>query len=143
MAITQAEKYRLCLAGEFGVCSELSKLGYDVNITMGNAKAVDVVLFKNGSCVRIEVKTSRSSRFVTNFFQKYYDPSEGIHPDFWVLVHIDKDNKSHYYILSHQEMGDVQMKRNGMTAWAKVDGCDNVLLKDVKGYGEGMWDKIK
>lgn len=143
MAKTQEEKYRLSLAGEYGVCSELSKRGYDVSLTMGNAKSVDVFVFKQDNvCRRIEVKTSRSTKFVTGFFRKYHDISQGHHPDIWILVHIDKNNLSHYYILTHQEMGDVQMHRNGQTQWQhNPNGVDNVFLKHILPY-ENNWDKI-
>ena len=135
-------KYHLSLAGEYGVCSELSKRGFDVSMTLGNAKAVDVwVLRNNGSYARIEVKTTRGKKFVTGFFQKYYNVSNPSHPDFWVLVYIDVNDVSHYYILTHQEMGNLQMVRNGMTTWAPVNGVDNVLLRDVKTF-EDDWDKI-
>lgn len=142
MAKNQKEKQRLSMAGEYGVCAELSKRGFDASITFGNAKAVDILVsFPDNSYKRIEVKTSRSKRFVTGFFQKYYDQSQTQHPDYWVLVYIDKDFISHYYILTHEEMGRVQMKRNKMNDWAQVNGCDNVLLKDIKQF-ENQWDKI-
>lgn len=131
------------MAGEYGVCSELSKRGFDVSLTMGNAKSVDVFVFKqNNVCRRIEVKTSRSTKFVTGFFRKYYNMSQGHHPDIWILVHIDEKNLSHYFILTHQEMGNVQMHRNKQTQWQQnLKGVDNVLLKDIKQY-ENNWNII-
>lgn len=141
MAKNQFGKQLLGMAGEYGVCAELSKRGFDANITMGNAKATDVVIFlEDKSFRRIEVKTTRSTRFVTGFFQKYYDKDK-IHPDFWILVQIDAENVSHYFILTHEEMGKVQMDRNEMDKWEKIDGCDNVLLKDIEQF-EDKWDKI-
>lgn len=110
---------------------------------MGNSKAVDIfVHLDDGSFKRIEVKTTRSNRFVTGFFQKYYDKSRNDHPNFWVLVFIDSENISHYYILSHEEMGRAQMEMNGMTEWEKVIGCDNVKRSMVTQY-ENAWEKIK
>jgi hypothetical protein len=59
-----------------------------------------------------------------------------------VLVYIDKNNMSHYYVLSHQEMAAEQMRRNGMSQWAHVqNGVDNVLVRDLSNY-ENAWDKI-
>ncbi len=143
MAKTQNEKYQLSMAGEYGVCSELSKRGFDVSITMGNAKATDVLIFmENNTFRRIEVKTSRNTRFVTGFFQKYFDKDQPIHPDFWILVQIDTENVSHFYILTHEEMGEVQMKRNEMDKWEKIEGCDNVLLRDIEPFQE-KWEKIE
>ena len=142
MAKSSVEKYKLSMAGEYGVCAELLKRGFDASITMGNAKATDVMIFLDDkSFRRIEVKTTRSTRFVTGFFQKYYDKDK-IHPDFWALVQIDEENNSHYYILTHEEMGEVQMKRNEMDKWEKIDGCDNVLLRDLDSFKE-QWDKFE
>ena len=130
------------MTGEYCVCAELLKRGYNASITMGNAKAVDIVVFlQDNTYKRIEVKTSRNKRFVTGFFQKYYDKSR-IHPDFWIFVHIDTENMSHYYILTHEEMGEVQMKRNEMDNWEKIEGCDNVLLCDLELFKD-KWDIIE
>lgn len=145
----QREKQFLGLAGEYGVCAELSKRGIPCSLTFGNAKAADVLVFgKQGqkSCYIIEVKTSKSTRFVTNFFQKYGDKNKQPHPDFWVIVHIDEKDEnltSSYHILTHEEMGQVQMERNKMTKWEPAPkGCDNVLLQHIKQF-EGKWDTIK
>lgn len=133
------DKYKLSMAGEYGVCAELCKRGFDASITFGNMKATDIIiLMLDKTYKRIEVKTSRETRFVTGFFQKYFDKSR-IHPDFWVLVHIDAENVSHYHILTHEEMANVQMKRNEMADWEKIVGCDNVLLRDLEPYKE-KWE---
>lgn len=142
MVTSQAKKYQLSMVGEYSVCAELLKRGYHASITMGNAKAVDIiVLMEDKTYRKIEVKTSRNTRFVTSFFQKYYERSLTLHPDFWILVHIDNANQSHYYILTHREIGDLQMKRNKMDVWEKIRGCDNVLLKDIEQF-ENQWEKI-
>ena len=142
MAKSSTEKYNLSMAGEYGFCAELCKRGYDASITFGNMKATDIIiLMPDKTYRRIEVKTSRETRFVTGFFQKYFDKSR-IHPDFWVLVQIDEENMSHYYILTHEEMGEVQMKRNEMDKWEKIEGCDNVLLRDLDPFKE-KWDKFE
>lgn len=44
------------LAGEFFVAAELAKRGYTVAITLGNAKAVDLIAERNGRAVCIQVK---------------------------------------------------------------------------------------
>ena len=144
MAKNQSGKQLLGMTGEYSVCAELLKRGYNASITMGNAKAVDiVVLLQDNTYRRIEVKTTQGTKFVTNFFQKkYFDPSQS-HPDYWVLVHVDSNNNSRFFVLTHQEMGDVQMQRNGMNSWAQNQGgVDNVLLKHIIVF-ENQWDKIK
>lgn len=138
-----ANRYNIGMAGEFGVCSELYKRGYNASITLGNKKAVDIyVAIADDRYISIEVKTSRNTKIVTGFFQKYTSPNQIPHPDYWVLVYIDKNNMSHYYVLSHQEMAAEQMRRNGMSQWAHVqNGVDNVLVRDLSNY-ENAWDKI-
>lgn len=138
---SQTEKYNLSKAGEYGVCAELSKRGFNASVTIGNAKATDIVIYlEDHTFKRVEVKTSRRTRFVTGFFQKYFDNCR-IHPDFWVLVHIDAENVSHYYVLTHEEMAEVQMKRNEMDEWERIVGCDNVLLRDLEPFKE-KWETI-
>ncbi len=88
------------------------------------------------------MKTSRNPRIVTGFFQKYASPTHNPHPDYWVLVYIDKDYVSHYYVLTHQEMAKEQMRRNGMSQWTHIaKGVDNVLVRDLSNF-ESAWDKI-
>ena len=137
------DKYDTGMAGEFGVCSELYKRGYNASITLGNKKAVDIyVAIANDRYISIEVKTNRNTKILTGFFQNYASPDQIPHPDYWVLVYIDKNNMSHYYVLSHQEMAAEQMARNGMSQWARVEkGVDNVLVRDLSNY-ENAWDKI-
>jgi hypothetical protein len=51
----------IALAGEFAVLSQLMLRGYDANLTLGNTKAVDILLAnpETGEMFKIEVKTSR------------------------------------------------------------------------------------
>ena len=143
MAKTQTDKYMLSLAGEHAVCSELLRRGIPCTLTLGNAKAADIIVTAPNVKTRIiEVKTSSSNRFVTNFFQKYPTPKTVPHPDFWVVVQIDKDcHATRYFVLTHSEMAQVQMRRNQISTWSRVNGVDNVLLKHVLPF-ENRWDKI-
>jgi hypothetical protein len=144
MAKTNAiDKYMLGMCGEYAVCSELLKRGKMASVTMGNAKSVDIIVTDPSSrqYKKIEVKTSQTTKFVTSFFRKYYDISMP-HPDIWVLVHIDANTKAvRFFILEHEELGNIQMGRNKITSWQYSNGCDNVLLKEVLGY-ENRWNII-
>jgi len=139
----QEEKHFLNLSGEYGVCAELAKRQINSSLTYGNHKAADVMVInpETRKALVIEVKTTKSNRIVTGFFQKYKTPVTP-HPDFWVVVHIDKDNYSNYYVLTHDEMSKIQMARNGMTEWNHVNGVDNILLEHIKTY-KNDWEKIK
>jgi len=123
------------LCGEYAVCSELLKRGYIARITEGNAKGVDIVLYdtKSREYYRVEVKTTTENKVITGFFQKYYDITEDA-PDYWIFVYIDKDLNNYYYIMTHDEVCQLQMQRNNMTYYHKVKGCDNLLLKDLESF---------
>lgn len=139
--LSQQDKTFLSRAGEFGTLSELLKRKLDARITIGNTKAMDIqVMYPDGNWKSIEVKTSRSKRFVTNYWQKYYDTTK-VHPDYWVIVHIDESDISHYYILTHAELGETQTKLNRCPPEACRNGVDNVRLKDIIQFNN-MWDKI-
>jgi hypothetical protein len=136
------EKYFLGLAGEYAVCSELAKRNIQANLTLGNNKSIDIILVdENNTDTTIEVKTSNKNRFVTGFFQKY-KTQETPHPDFWILVTIDKTFHTRFFILSHEELAKIQMVRNKITSWAEnKGGVDNVLVEHVIDF-ENSWDKL-
>jgi hypothetical protein len=139
----QEEKHFLNLSGEYGVCAELAKQQINSSLTYGNQKAADILVINPATrkALVIEVKTTKNTRIVTGLFQKYKTP-ETPHPDFWVIVFIDKMNISNYYVLSHKEIAEIQMKRNGMTEWKHINGVDNILLENIKEF-QNNWDKIK
>lgn len=142
--MTPTEKYKLSLAGEFGVCSELSKKGYLASLTFGNCKSIDIIVSNENSSnifLSIEVKATRSNKFVTNFFKKYITPSTS-HPDYWVFVHINENDISRFFILTHEEVAELQMIRNKMTVWEHHIGVDSLEIKSLLIH-ENRWDKIK
>jgi len=136
------EKYFLGLAGEYAVCSELAKRNIQANLTLGNKKSIDIILVdENNTATTIEVKTTNKNRFVTGFFQKY-KTQETPHPDFWILVTIDKTFNTRFFILSHEELAKIQMIRNKITSWAEnKGGVDNVLVEHVIDF-ENSWNKL-
>ena len=60
-------------------------------------------------------------------------------PRLKVFMAVGEKNISHYYILNNEQMGEVQMKRNEMDKWEKIEGCDNVLLRDLEPFKE-KWE---
>lgn len=142
MKKTQAQKHFIGLAGEYAVCTELAKREINASLTLGNHKAVDIIATNpiNNKAFFVQVKASNTTRIVTGFFQKYFT-RETPHPDFWILVHFDKDKMHHFYVLTHDEMADAQMKRNGITEWREVNGVDNILLDSIKDF-KNKFEKI-
>ena len=52
------------LAGEYFVASELYRLGYSVGMTIGNAKAIDILVEKDGRMIAVQVKAIRDKKSV-------------------------------------------------------------------------------
>jgi hypothetical protein len=52
------------LAGEYFVAAELYRLGYCVGMTIGNAKAIDILVEKDGRMIPIQVKAIRDKKSV-------------------------------------------------------------------------------
>lgn len=52
------------LAGEYFVAAELYRLGYCVGMTIGNAKAIDILVEKNGRMIPIQVKAIRDKKSI-------------------------------------------------------------------------------
>ena len=141
MKQTSSEKHFLSLAGEYGVCSELAKREIRASITYGNQKSADIIITRDKKAYVVEVKTSKTKRIVTGFFQKYHTP-ETPHPDFWVIVHINPDTlSSDFYVLTHEEMAKEQMIRNNMTTWEHINGVDNIMLSQLEEY-KNKWETI-
>ncbi len=140
---TQVSRSFLSMAGEFGVASELNKREFSCSVTYGNTKAMDIIVLSKSDPNKyavVEVKTTNTGKFVTGFFQKYYDPSVS-HPDFWIFVHIDESLQSQYYIFTHEEVSKLQMQVNKMTTICQIKGCDNIPLKNLQ-TGLNTWNKL-
>ena len=63
------------------------------------------------------------------------------HPSIWVLVQLHETNKTRFFILTHDDLADVQMRVNKMSKWEHVNGVDNITLKEILEF-ENKWEKI-
>src|SRR5690606_34024089 len=89
------------LAGEFFVAAELSRLGYNVALTLGNAKRVDLIIEDCDKTVAIQVKAIANKEFVgwpLNLSHKYNEALlfvlvvlglPGTNPDYYILSGAD------------------------------------------------------
>lgn len=144
------DKGQIGLAGEMRVASELLKNGYNASITFGNAKATDIVVFGDKNrFLRVEVKTSKNQRnFVTGYYPKYTNPSQ-TSPDIWVFYLPDKQARSDgdkFFILTHEEVAELQLIVNKGNKTEKGKGCDNIplrLLLENKDKFEDRWNLFK
>ncbi len=145
-------KHCLSLAGEYRVCAELLKRGISASVTYGNMKAVDILAVgRKRIAAVVEVKASNSSRFVTKFYQNYKSREDVDHPTFWALYSVVPSGEGfteRFFILSHQELADIQARRNKTEnlpyeerAERACKGVDNVLIQNVTEH-EDKWAKI-
>lgn len=54
--MTTLEKQQTGIASEYYVAGELSRLGYNVSLTFGNTKSIDLLIEKDDHTVAIQVK---------------------------------------------------------------------------------------
>jgi hypothetical protein len=96
------EKNQTGLASEFYVAGELSRLGYNVTITFGNTKSIDLLVQKGTEVCKIQVKGMQSTKSIC----WNLDKTKLTHELFIVLVnlHVDnRDKKPEFFILTSAE----------------------------------------
>ena len=149
-------QYLLSLAGEYRVCSELTKRGVFATVTYGNRKSVDVYAIsdRRERALKIEVKTSQRGNFITKIGQKGLEANPSA-PDFWVLFQIHPGPDGHFaerfFVLTHDEICALQQasnkrycdryfKKHGKQFDIST-GVDELKVDEVQGH-ENRWDKI-
>ncbi len=140
-------KHMLGIAGEFRVCAELLKKGFQASVTFGNNKATDIIVAgENHKFVRVEVKTSKNQKnFVTGYYPKYTD-LEKIHPDIWVFYSPDKELSTtgdRFFIATHDEIGKLQLVVNNGNKTEKGGGVDNIPLSKIPPEFENRWHLLE
>jgi Holliday junction resolvase-like predicted endonuclease len=56
------EKQQTGIAAEYYVAAELSRLGYDVTVTFGNTKSIDLLVHKNEEVFVVQVKGIQATK---------------------------------------------------------------------------------
>ena len=103
MAMTKhARKYATGLAGEFLVAGELLRRGVMAAVTYGNAKKADVVAFRAGRAVTLEVKSTSEAKWILG------DSLPDDAASLWVLVFLPADTAlpPEYFVLTSGELRD-------------------------------------
>ncbi len=124
------------LAGEFLVAGELSRRGYPVSITMGNAKSVDIYAESEKRVIKIDAKAGRAKG-------NWPIAENAVKKDVWyIFVHLRtekqiKDNVSpEYFVVSGKEI----ISKNLITTWKTRQGIKYSTLSTDE-YRE-RWDKL-
>ena len=88
------------LSGEYFVAAELYRRGYSVGMTIGNAKAIDILAEKDGVAYQIQVKTIRSIKSI-GWPLMQDQIKDGV---IYILVNLNWDKEPDYYILFPEEV---------------------------------------
>lgn len=133
-----ADKNTAHLAGEFLVAGELSRRGYPVSITMGNAKSVDIYAETQGGkgAIRVDAKASRAKTswpiaessvkgkvyYIFVYLQTKRGIAKNVPPEYFVV------------------RGDEIKSKGLVKPWRSMPGIPYSALK--KNEYEERWDKL-
>lgn len=120
------------LSGEYFVAAELLRRGYSVGITMGNAKAIDILAEKDGNQFIIQVKAIFKKKNV-GWPMMVDKVNESI---FYVFVNLngDKMTEPDYFIATGNEAKQ-KVKQYTTRGIIGLSTLNNVDFKN-------RWDKI-
>lgn len=155
------EKGLLGLAGEYAVAAELCRRGQYTQLTLGNQKRTDLLIYQDGYYTKVEVKCKQGS---------YWPNCRGIGKVDPFIVFVDFEDKENterpgFYVMTTKEWSTLVRKkkrqylRKHPGRRVKIDdgcmvlldeikpklnrpyrGC-SVLVEDVKQYRD-QWEKI-
>lgn len=132
------EKQQTGIACEYYVAGELSRLGYNVSLTFGNTKSIDLLVEKDDATLAIQVKgIQRTKSICWNFDKTKVKPNI-----LYVLVnlHADKiDEKPEFYVLTSREM--IDNFRDTPSNGEKRTYLDYKRIKDNLEF-KNNWQKI-
>ena len=133
-----ASKNTTHLSGEFLVAGELSRRGYPVSITMGNAKSIDIYADSKDGPIKIDAKAGRTK---TNW---PINESAVSKDQYYIFVYLQDENKikenvpPEYFVVSGKEL--LSKKKKLIAKFKVMQGVMYQSLKEDK-YKE-RWDKL-
>ena len=147
------DKDTIGLAGEFAVASELCKRGIYTQLTLGNKKRTDLLVEKNDSFIKVEVKSKQGGDWPSIkgiygkdsilIFVDFQGKAELERPDFYVL------NTQNWIALTKQRIKDegwtgVTINNDNTPIWktssGKIREGLTVKLKQIEKFKEA-WEK--
>ncbi len=149
------KRYATQMAGEFYAAGELFKRGFFANVSFGNAKSFDIIVFSNREdrFARIEVKSS-SDPYFTRRHQPVYEADhkfhfniEALHKEiksvktnpnkFYIFVALDGDiGKPDFFVVPADAIYKVMQRKITAVRAEKVHGRWDMKLSDVFGSKE-------
>jgi hypothetical protein len=101
------EKNQTGIASEFYVAGELSRLGYDVTVTFGNTKSIDLLVHKDDEVYAVQVKGIQQTKSICWNLNKNKLQNKKL---ILVLVNLHIDDittKPEFFVLTQAEALDL------------------------------------
>lgn len=91
------------IASEFLVAGELARRGYNVTMTLGNTKAIDLLIEKDGSLIPVQVKGMQRKKSICWNISLTKIKGQSI---MYVLVNLNADTFDHpeFFVLTEKEV---------------------------------------
>ena len=135
----QVKKYQTQWAAQFYVAAELTRRGYLVSLTLGNAPVADLlVVSPNGEHFMVDVKGQATKNF---WLIKRRAPRDDL---FYILVYLPKDEHPKFFILSsHELMREREEYRKHIESKGRKyrDELGGINWSTALRY-ENRWDKL-
>lgn len=132
------EKSQTGIASEFYVAGELSRLGYNVSLTCGNTKSIDLLIEKDGKAIPIQVKGIQKNKSLCWNLDKNKVKSEM----FYILVNLHVDDitkKPEFFVLNASEV--FNLFKDTPKCGNKRTYLDYKKAKKIVGL-ENAWEKL-
>ena len=137
MSKIKLEKNQTGIACEFYVAGELSRLGYNVTVTFGNTKSIDLLVSKNEETFAVQVKGIQSTASICWNLDKTKLQDKKI---VMVLVNLHVDNpsaKPDFFVLTQPEA--LKLFKDTPKEGQKRTYLDYNTIKRLNIY-ESRWD---
>ena len=132
------EKSQTGIASEFYVAGELCRLGYNVTLTFGNTKAIDLLIQKEGRVLAVQVKGIQADRSICWNLDKTKISDD---PNLYLVLvnlHVDTPTvKPDFFILSAKEAQNLFTDSKD----SKRSYLDYNKIKKLDNY-QDKWDKF-
>jgi hypothetical protein len=152
------DKYPLGLAGEYAVASELCRRGLYAQLTLGNLKQTDILLFdpKHDRLLRIEAKAKKKNAWPFQVgissdkeflvFVDFYKKEDTERADFYILTAKDwEDYVNAKFKSGKADRGNVEVDRNNrpIYKWKGREPISGTTVKpaEIADHKE-KWEKI-
>ncbi|TVR41065.1 MAG: hypothetical protein EA392_02440 [Cryomorphaceae bacterium] len=136
--MTKLEKNQTGIASEYCVAGELARMGYNVSVTFGNTKSIDLLVERDDSTAAIQVKGMQRTKSICWNLDKT-KVKNGI---IYVLVnlHVDQpEAKPEFFVLTASEAKE--LFKDTPKQGEKRTYLDYNTIKKLSGYRDA-WGKI-